>query len=74
MSNVSNQNQVVRKGQHTKADINKVMRPAKARDNIKAAFAGNENKGPAGNKKTSSHSTNVKSRSTEKSKTRTPII
>lgn len=73
MSNVNNSVQIHRSGEHTMEDINKIQRPAKARDNLKAAFAGRENKGPAGNKKESSRSTNVKSRTTSKSKTRTPV-
>ena len=76
MSNVNNPHLVTRKGQHTKDDINKILRPTKARDNIKAAFAGQENKGPAGHQKTKTefyaHSTNVKSRVTDASKEKTP--
>lgn len=76
MSNVNSPLPVHRNGQHTKDDINKMLRPAKARDNIKAAFAGNENKGPARNQKKTSglqdHSTNVKSRVTDASKAKTP--
>ena len=67
MPNVNSQNQVKRNGHHTKADINKTSRPAKARDDLKLDFAGNENKGPAKDKKKNNlHSTNVKSRSTTK--------
>ncbi len=63
MPNVNNGNQVRRNSQHTRSDINKVQRPAKARDDLKASFAGAENKGPAKDKKEHSlHSTNVKSR------------
>lgn len=63
MPNVNSGNQVRRSGQHTRSDINKVQRPAKARDDLKASFAGEENKGPAKDKKEHSlHSTNVKSR------------
>lgn len=74
MPHVQRSQQVVRQGQHTRSDIKKTSRPALARDDLREAFAGDENKGPAKDKKASdSHSTNVKSRITEKSKTRTPI-
>ncbi len=63
MPNVNSGNQVRRNGQHTRSDINKVQRPAKARDDLEASFAGAENKGPVKDKKKHSlHSTNVKSR------------
>lgn len=49
-------------------------KPDLARDDISAAFAGEENQGPGGMKKTKaaaqSHSTNVKSRKTPQSKLR----
>lgn len=74
MPHVQRGQQVVRQGQHTRSDIGKTARPSLARDDLREAFAGSENKGPAKNKKSGSNSsTNVKSRQTEKSKTRTPI-
>lgn len=74
MPHVQRSQQVVRNGQHNRGDIGKTSPQAMARDDLREAFAGDENKGPAKNKKTStSGSTNVKSRQTEKSKTRTPI-
>lgn len=45
------------------------------RDDLKGAFAGKENKGPASKPKTGkSKSTNVKSRTTEKSKARDKVM
>ena len=45
------------------------------RDDLKGAFAGKENKGPASKPKTGkSKSTNVKSRTTEKSKSRDKVM
>lgn len=74
MPKINKQNQMKRNSEHTKEDMHKILQPIKARDNIKAAFAGSENKGPIQNKKTKRpHSTNVKSRNTDESRTRTPI-
>ena len=53
--------------------IKKIMRPAIPRDDLTGAHAGRENLGNKGTK-SQDKSTNVKSRKTEKSKTRTPII
>lgn len=58
---------------HTGEEISKIMKPAMARDDLRAAFAGDENKGPKKLMKSESHSTNVKSRKTEKSKAKTPV-
>lgn len=67
MNNTSNHSrQVVRRSDHNKKDLSKIMRPAKPRDNLQGAFAGKENANE-------SASTNVKSRKTAKSKARTPI-
>ncbi len=74
MPNVRPGHQVSRGGYHTKGEIIKTQRPAFPRDDIKQAYAGEENEGPFSDSKTDhSHSTNVKSRVTEKSKTRTPM-
>lgn len=60
-------------GYHTDRQIKKTMQPAYARDDLDEAFAGNENQGPAANKKISDpHSTALKSRKTPESRTRTP--
>jgi hypothetical protein len=40
---------------------------------LRGDFAGHENKGPAKKQKSKSRSTNLKSRMTEKSKSRTPV-
>lgn len=53
--------------------IKKIMRPAIPRDDLTGAHAGSENLGNKGIK-SQDKSTNVKSRKTAKSKTRTPII
>lgn len=68
MNNSSkNSKQVARRSEYNLKDINRIMRPAKPRDDLHGAFAGNENKN-------SSASTHVKSRKTEKSKSRTPVM
>lgn len=60
-------------GYQTSAQIKKTHKPDYARDDISQAFAGDENDGPAGDQKADHHhSTSVKSRKTEESKTRTP--
>ena len=75
MPDVNQQSKVTRTGQHTREDINKIQRDDKARDNIKAAYSGNENNGPAKDPKSEQehqHSSNVKSRNTLKSRDRVP--
>lgn len=57
-----------RGGYHTRPDMAKIHSPTFARDDLKGAFAGDENKNHADH----GSSTNVKSRKTEASKTRTP--
>ncbi len=57
----------------TRNQIKKTMRPAIPRDDLTGAHAGKENLGNKG-VKSQDKSTNVKSRKTAKSKTRTPII
>lgn len=56
-------------GQHTKDQIREQMAPELGRDDLKGAFAGNENEGKGTGEK---HSTNVKSRSTMASREKTP--
>jgi hypothetical protein len=66
---------VKRVGQHSSDDINHIQRDDKARDDVKAAFAGNENKGPAKDQKTSERKdSHLKSRNTARDTGRTPII
>lgn len=73
MPNVKGGSQVNRAGYHNSGDFKKTHKPEYARDDINQAFAGDENAGPFGDsKEDSAHSTNVKSRKTEKSKDRTP--
>lgn len=65
--------QVNRGGYHNQQDMEKTERPAFARDDISSAYAGDENAEKwerESDKK--GHSSYVKSRKTEKSKTRTP--
>lgn len=56
-------------GYHDKEQIVEKMNQAHARDDLKGAFAGNENEHKGAGEK---HSTNVKSRNTIASKQKTP--
>lgn len=63
------------RGQPSRAAVmRKESLPARARDDLKLAFAGDQNRGPARKKKKNSgqndHSTKVKSRMTPKSRSR----
>ena len=72
MPNVQNRGHD-RAGAHTADQINKIQRPAKARDDLKGAFAGDENNGSSQRQDLNHiHSTNLKSRSTKQSKGKTP--
>ncbi|MBY0316029.1 MAG: hypothetical protein K2Q26_10940 [Bdellovibrionales bacterium] len=71
MPNVQKQNTPKKNNAQTKQELKKSSMPARARDNLAQAFAGNENKGPSG-VKLNSHSTNTKSRTTRQSKERDP--
>ncbi|MBX3016359.1 MAG: hypothetical protein KF767_00615 [Bdellovibrionaceae bacterium] len=51
MPNVSSKSQVVRSGNHNRADIHREHTAEKARDDLRTAYAGDENKGPAADKK-----------------------
>ena len=73
MPHVQQNKSVKRNGQFSKADLNKTMRPAFARDNLNEAFAGSENNGAAGTMKSQKHSPNVKSRQSKQSKMKTPV-
>lgn len=63
--------QVVRGSTHDAHDIHEMQRDARARDDIKGAFAGNENEAKF---KREDHPTKLKSRKTKKSAERTPKI
>lgn len=54
---------------HTRGEINQMHLADRARDDLKEAYAGNENSGMHGGH---THSTNVKSRVTDNSRTKTP--
>lgn len=73
MPRVSRSPQINRSSYQNRADLKKTLRPALPRDDLREAFAGNENNGPVGEDKSQQHSTSVKSRITKKSRTRTPI-
>lgn len=74
MPTVRGGHQTPRRGYQTATEIKKTHNPAMARDDLSEAFAGYENEGPFGDKKADSlRSTNVKSRKTAKSKTKTPV-
>ena len=73
MANVQKNSQIRRDGIHSNIDIGISSRAEFPRDDLRGDFAGDENKGPADSPKGKSHSTNVKSRMTEKSKAKEPI-
>jgi hypothetical protein len=58
---------------NSRSGVLRTMRAARPRDDLREAFAGNENKGPSGSKVNQGHSTNVKSRRTRASSKKTPI-
>ncbi len=58
---------------HQSSHPQRKFNPALGRDDLKQAFAGRENLGPSGSKASQKKSTNVKSRVTKKSKTKTPV-
>lgn len=73
MPHINNHVQIKRKGDKTKADIQKASRSAIARDNLRTAFAGDQNKGPAGSiKKAKFSDSHVKSRRLQKGSGKTP--
>ncbi len=72
MPNVSRQSKTPgRRGAHTREEFSKKAHAAFARDDLKGAFAGNENNGATG-VKGEKHSTHLKSRNTKESKGRIP--
>ena len=72
-NNEQNDPQVERKGLRTEADMRREFREAIPRDNLSGAFAGNQNKGPAGHHKESQHAdTHVKSRRRPMDEDRSP--
>jgi hypothetical protein len=62
MPHVPSQPQVKRNGHQTRADIKKSARPAIARDDLRTAFAGDKNRGPAGKISKPGKATHQKSR------------
>ncbi len=74
MPNIQRNARSLQKGVHTKTQISTLQPQSLARDDLDNAFAGKENEGPhKDSRDTNQHSTNVKSRKTKKSKSRTPI-
>lgn len=74
MAKVKNSNTSPSRQINKKELIRKTSAKAMARDDLKEAFAGDENKGPSFDEKQSfQHSTNLKSRKTKESKLKTPI-
>lgn len=61
MSHKRSEQQVIRGSMHNGDDIGRVMRPAIPRDDLRASFAGRENKGVRG-KVGASRSTHLKNR------------
>lgn len=63
MPQVSSKSQVVRSGNHNQKDIQRAHTAEKARDDLRTAYAGDENKGPAGDQKsTHKNSTSLSGR------------
>ncbi len=74
MSNVRGRGHSPQSGYQTRDQIKQSHGKGIPRDDLREAFAGDENKGPASNEKDDVlRSTHVKSRKTEKSKEKTPI-
>jgi len=73
MPHVSKQSQVPRQGVHSQKDRKVMAQPDLPRDDLQGAVSGDENEGPIHTDKDHSHSTQLKSRATEKSKHRTPV-
>jgi hypothetical protein len=61
--------QIVRGSTHDERDIHESQRDERARDDLKGAYAGNQNEAKFHRE---DHVTNVKARKTKKSSTRTP--
>ena len=73
MPHVGRTEQVKRKGDKSGADIRKTFRDAIPRDNLRTAFGGDQNKGPAGTVRKAGHGdTHVKSRRLQKGSGKTP--
>ncbi len=70
---ISRDGQVSRSGQKNRADIAHTIRTMLPRDDLREAFAGDENKGKNPSLHDHQRSTHLKSRKTEKSKGKTPI-
>ncbi len=74
MPTVKGKGQVPRAGYQDRSDIESTHRADLPHDDLRGAFAGNENKGVSSKaKKNIQHSTNVKSRKTQNSKAKTPV-
>lgn len=76
MSSVPKGGQTNQQGSHDKKNMEKMHSQDRARDDLKGAFAGdeNENESVHGRHGEHGHDTRVKSRKTKASKTRTPKI
>lgn len=74
MSSVPKGGQLNHQGSHDKNHMEKMHRQDRARDDLKGAFAGDQNENESPHAKHGEHGrdTNVKSRNTKASKTRTP--
>lgn len=62
MPHVERRSQLARSGQKNKADLMQSSRPAMARDDLRTAYAGDRNKGPAKNHKVKENGTSNKGR------------
>lgn len=69
MPNVQQNNQVKRNGHKNRADINRDLPKAKARDDLKEAFAGDQN---LSSEHLNARNTHLKSRARQASKSKTP--
>ncbi len=74
MSSVPKGGQTPQQSTHDKTQMETMHRPDRARDDLKGAFAGDENENESAHGKHGEHGrdTNVKSRKTKASKERTP--
>jgi hypothetical protein len=74
MSSLKNRRgEVDRNGHMNKRDLNKTMPKAIPRDDLRTAFSGDENKGPASNPKNKSSGSHQSSRRLSKDSGKTPV-
>ncbi len=69
----SSKGQVKRSGHMNKSDMQKTTPTSSPRDDLRTAYSGDENRGPASNKKTRPHNEKIKGRRLPADSEKTPI-